>query len=170
MILVYTGPGKGKTSACVGQAIRAHGRGLRVYFAQFMKRPDQAGEQNVLAGLLGDGFYAGGKGFFRTEDTRAQHRAAAFDVLRWAQSALTTTPGADLLVLDESLYALGNGLLLEEEVRHIIELAQQTDTHLVLSGRGLPDWLRREADLITEMGEIKHPFAEGHKAVKGIEF
>ena len=166
MILVYTGSGKGKTSACVGQAIRAHGRGLRVCFAQFMKRPGQAGEQKVLAELLGDGFYAGGKGFFRTEGTRAQHRAVALKVLRWAENAL---PETDLLVLDESLYALGNGLLLEEEVRRMIELARQTDTHLVLSGRGLPNWLRQEADLVTEMGEIKHPFAEGRGAVKGIE-
>jgi len=170
MILVYTGPGKGKTSASVGQAIRAHGQGLRVYFAQFMKRPDQAGEQKVLAKLLGDGFYAGGKGFFRTEDTREQHRAAALEVLRWAQNALNSAPSADLLVLDESLYALGSGLLLEEEVHRIIDLAKQTDTHLVLSGRGLPDWLRQKADLVTEMGESKHPFAEGRKAVKGIEF
>ena len=167
MILVYTGSGKGKTSACVGQAIRAHGRGLQTCFAQFMKRPDQAGEQKVLAELLGDGFYAGGKGFFRTEGTRAQHRAAALEVLRWAENAL---PETDLLVLDESLYALGNGLLLEEEVRRMIELARQTDTHLVLSGRGLPNWLRQEADLVTEMGDIKHPFAEGRGAVKGIEF
>ena len=169
MILVYTGPGKGKTSASVGQTIRAHGSGLRVCFAQFMKRPDQAGEQKILAQLLGDRFYAGGKGFFRTEDTREQHRAAALEVLRWAESALTGL-GPDLLVLDESLYALGSGLLLEEEVRRMIELARARDTHLVLSGRGLPDWLREEADLVTEMGEIKHPFAEGHKAVKGIEF
>jgi len=167
MILVYTGSGKGKTSACVGQAIRAHGQGLRVCFAQFMKRPDQAGEQKVLAALLGESFYVGGRGFFRQEETRAKHRQSALDVLRWAENAL---PSADLLVLDESLYALGNGLLLEEEVRRMIELARQADTHLVFSGRGLPDWLRREADLITEMGEIKHPFAEGHKALKGIEF
>jgi cob(I)alamin adenosyltransferase len=167
MILVYTGSGKGKTSACVGQAIRAHGQSLRVCFAQFMKRPDQAGEQKVLAALLGEGFYAGGKGFFRQEETRAEHRQAALDVLRWAENAL---PSADLLILDESLYALGNGLLLEEEVRRIIDLARHADTHLVLSGRGLPDWLRREADLITEMGKIKHPFVEGHKALKGIEF
>ena len=170
MILIYTGPGKGKTSASVGQAIRAHGQGLRVCFAQFMKRPNQAGEQKVLAKLLKDGFYAGGKGFFRTNDTREQHRAAALEVLRWAQNALTNVPGTDLLVLDESLYALGNDLLLEDEVRQIIALARAANTHLVLSGRGLPDWLRREADLVTEMREIKHPFAEGRKAVKGIEF
>jgi cob(I)alamin adenosyltransferase len=167
MILVYTGPGKGKTSACVGQAIRAHGQGLRVCFAQFMKQPNQAGEQKVLAGLLGHGFYTGGKGFFRKEADRARHRQAALDTLRWVVDAL---PTADLLVLDESLYALGNGLLLEEEVRRLIELARQENTHLVLSGRGLPDWLRQEADLITEMLEIKHPFVEGHMAAKGIEF
>ena len=167
MLLVYTGHGKGKTSACVGQAARAHGHGLRVCFAQFMKRPNRAGEQKVLAGLLGQGFYAGGKGFFRKKEAREEHRQAVLDVLGWAENAL---PEADLLVLDESLYALGSGLLLEEELRRIIALAKQRGTHLVLSGRGLPDWLRREADMITEMGEIKHPFAEGRTALKGIEF
>ena len=167
MILVYTGPGKGKSSACVGQAIRAHGQALRVCFAQFMKRPNQAGEQKILSALLGENFYAGGAGFFRQEDTRAQHREAALDVLRWAENAL---PAADLLVLDESLYALGSGLLLEIELRRLIDAARSSGAHLVLSGRGLPDWLRREADLVTEMGVVKHPFAAGGKAIRGIEF
>lgn len=167
MILVYTGSGKGKTSACVGQAVRAHGQGLRVCFAQFMKRPDQAGEQKVLGQLLGQGFYAGGKGFFRKEETREEHRLAALDVLHWAEKALA---GADMLILDESLYALGNGLVLEEELRRVLALARQADAHLVLSGRDLPDWLREDADLITEMGEVKHPYTAGHKALKGIEY
>lgn len=167
MILVYTGSGKGKSSACVGQAVRAHGQGLRVCFVQFMKRPDQAGEQMVLAGLLGENFYAGGKGFFRSEESRGRHREAALDALRRAEEAL---PGADMLVLDESLYALGSGLLREEELRRVLALAGSAGTHLVLSGRGLPDWLREEADLITELREIKHPFALGGTALKGIEY
>lgn len=167
MIIVYTGNGKGKTSATVGQTVRALGQGLRVAFAQFMKRSDQAGEQRLLAGLLKESYYAGGRGFFRTEESRAEHREAALAVLGWAQRALDD---CDLLVLDESLYALGSGLLLEEELRAIIAAARRKNAHLVLSGRGLPDWLRDEADLVTEMCEIKHPYAEGHKAIKGVEF
>lgn len=167
MILVYTGNGKGKTSASVGQAVRAMGQGLRVAFAQFMKRPDQAGEQRMLADLLKERYYAGGRGFFRTEESRPDHREAALAVLDWAQKELETS---DMLVLDESLYALGSGLLLEEELKALISAARRGNTHLVLSGRGLPDWLRDEADLVTEMREIKHPYADGHKAVRGVEF
>lgn len=167
MILVYTGKGKGKTSASVGQAVRAHGQGLKVGFGQFMKRPDQAGEQQVLAALLGDNFFAGGKGFFTKEEHRPEHREAAKAVLAWAEERMS---GLDMLVLDESLYALGLGILHEGELRSLVARALESGLHLVLSGRGMPDWLRDEADLITEMGEIKHPFGEGKKAVRGIEF
>lgn len=167
MIIVYTGTGKGKTSASVGQTIRALGQGLRVAFAQFMKRSDQAGEQRLLAELLKEKYFAGGRGFFRTEESREKHREAALVVLGWAQKALD---GCDLLVMDESLYALGSGLLLEEELRAVIMAARRKNAHLVLSGRGLPDWLLDEADLVTEMCERKHPYAQGHKAVKGVEF
>lgn len=167
MILIYTGNGKGKTLASVGQAIRAFGQGLRVAFGQFMKRPDQAGEQKVLQKLIGEYFYAGGKGFFRREETRKEHRESALDVLRWAKEVL---PVVDLLVLDESLYALGSGLLQPEEIQELVALARDSGTHLVLSGRGLPDWLLAEADLITEMTERLHPYATGRKAEPGIEY
>lgn len=167
VLIVYTGSGKGKTSASVGQAVRAHGQGLAVAFAQFMKRPDQAGEQTVLASLLGDRFFVGGRGFFRKEESRAEHRQAALAVFSWSIAALE---GADMLVLDESLYALQSGLLLDEELRTLVAAAKQRSVHLVLSGRGLPDWLRDEADIVTEMTLIRHAFTEGQKAVKGIEF
>lgn len=167
MVIVYTGSGKGKTSACVGQAIRAHGQGLKVAFGQFMKRPGQAGEQKVLGELLGDCFFAGGKGFYRDEQQHKEHRTAAEEVLTWAKERLLDM---DMLILDESLYALGLGIVHEGELREIVSESLQKGVHLVLSGRGMPDWLRDEADLVTEMGEIKHPYAEGKKAVKGIEF
>ena len=167
MILVYTGPGKGKTSASVGQALRAYGQGLRVAFAQFLKRDDQAGEQTALRQLLRERFFAGGKGFFRREETRALHREAARTVLAWAEEALH---GVDMLVLDESLYALGSGLVTEGELRDLIARARRKGVHLVLSGRGLPDWLREEADLISSVEALKHPLTEGRTAEKGIEF
>ena len=82
MIIVYTGKGKGKTSACVGQAARALGQGLRVAFGQFMKRDGQAGEQKILRELLAPSrFLAGGEGFFRREEDRPIHRAAARNAL-----------------------------------------------------------------------------------------
>ena len=136
MILIYTGNGKGKTSACVGQAMRAIGQGLRVAFIQFMKKEGVAGEQLVLHQLLGDKFRAGGRGFFRLEEDRPQHREAALNTLHWAFDLL---PHVDMLVLDESLYALGAGLLLAEELREMADRARRCNVHLVLSGRGLPE-------------------------------
>ena len=167
MILIYTGNGKGKTSACVGQAIRAIGQGLRVAFIQFMKKEGVAGEQLVLYQLLGEKFRAGGKGFLRVEEDKPQHREAALSTLSWAFNAL---PHVDMLVLDEILYALGAGILLPEEVSELTDKARRCGVHLVLSGRGLPEWLEAEADLITEMEERKHPWQQGHGAMRGIEF
>ena len=152
MIIVYTGNGKGKTSACIGQAMRALGRDFAVGFGQFMKQPGCAGEQTVLARLLGDDFLAGGKGFLRREEDRPAHREAA------------------LLVLDETLYALKAGILERSEVEELMDAARRTRCHLVLSGRDAPDWLVEVADLVTEMGEIKHPWRAGIKAAPGIEF
>ena len=167
MILIYTGNGKGKTSACVGQAMRAIGAGLRVAFIQFMKKDGVAGEQLVLYQLLGEKFRAGGRGFLRAEEDRPRHREAVLNTLNWA---FDTLPHVDMLVLDESLYALGAGILLPEEVRALMEQARRCNVHLVLSGRGLPEWLEREADLITDMEERKHPWQQGHGALRGIDF
>lgn len=168
MILIYTGKGKGKTSACVGQAVRAHGAGLRVAFVQCMKRDGQAGEQAVLASMLGARYYAGGAGFFRNEGERPAHTVAATATLA---RALALLPEIDMLVLDESLYALGAGLLTQDALLALLDAAREKNVHLVLSGRGLPDWLAERADYITEMTEIKHPWTI-HKtpAIRGIEF
>ncbi|MDL2207129.1 cob(I)yrinic acid a,c-diamide adenosyltransferase [Desulfovibrio sp. OttesenSCG-928-M14] len=167
MIVIYTGEGKGKTSACVGQAVRAHGQGLRVFFAQFMKRPGQAGEQAVLAALLGDNYLAGGPGFFRHEAQRPAQREAALAVLASANKALEC---ADMLVLDEALYALGSKLLQEDELKALITAARAANVHLVLSGRGLPGWLEEKADIVTEMQPVRHAYQNGQSAVKGIEY
>lgn len=167
MIFVYTGPGKGKTSACLGQTIRALGSGLKVAFAQFMKRDGEAGEQAFLRTCLGDAFLAGGIGFFRNEQERPAHRKAAEHTLAWTRAHL---PGCDVLILDESLYALGCGLITLKEVKALIEEARAHNTHLILSGRGFPDELLDEADMVTEMREIKHPLQRGLGAVKGLDY
>lgn len=167
MLLIYTGDGKGKTSACVGQAVRAMGQGLNVAFGQFMKRDNQAGEQRMLAQWLGERFLAGGQGFLRRKEDRPAHRAAALRVLAWARGQLGC---ADMLILDEAIYALGAGILEREEVEALWAEARAQNRHLVLSGRNAPDWLIKAADLVTEMGEIKHPWRAGLKAVRGIEF
>lgn len=167
MILIYTGNGKGKTSACVGQALRALGQNLRVGFGQFMKKDVRAGEQVLLERLLGENFRAGGRGFFRREEERAEHRAAAMTLLAWARERL---PRLDMLVLDESLYALRAGLLERAEVEALLRESREASCHLVLSGRDAPQWLMDMADLVTDMGEIKHPAQHGVMAQRGIEF
>ena len=167
MILIYTGNGKGKTSACVGQALRALGQELRVGFGQFMKKDVRAGEQVLLERLLGEKFRAGGRGFFRREEEREEHRAAARTLLSWARERL---PRLDMLVLDESLYALRAGLLERAEVEALLREARELSCHLVLSGRDAPQWLMDMADLVTDMGEVKHPAQSGVKAQRGIEF
>ncbi|SDF17897.1 cob(I)yrinic acid a,c-diamide adenosyltransferase [Desulfovibrio legallii] len=167
MILVYTGDGKGKTSACVGQAVRALGQNLRVAFGQFMKRDGQAGEQALLAQWLGPRFLAGGPGFLRREEDRPAHREAALRVLDWAKTQLKTV---DLLVLDEALYALKAQVLTRQEVEELLALARANECHLVLSGRNAPDWLVQAADLVTSMTEIKHPWRTGVTATAGIEY
>ncbi len=168
MILVYTGNGKGKTTACAGQALRALGQGMTVSFCQFMKRDVQAGEQVMLGRLLGEDFCACGAGFFRDPAQRQAHRDAALAALAWAGGRLAS--GRDMLVLDEALYALDATLILRDELAALLDQAQAGGTIVVLSGRGLPDWLLGRADLVTEMREIKHPLAEGRPARRGIEF
>jgi len=133
-----------------------------------MKRPDMAGEQKVLARLLGQNFAAFGVGFFRSEADRDKHRKAAERTLAWARDKLEH--GADMLVLDEILYALGHGLVCLKEIEELISLARIKNRHLVLTGRGLPEQLAQKADLITEMRPVKHPHDSGTPALKGIEY
>lgn len=165
MLLVYTGRGKGKTCACVGQALRAIGRGMAVAFGQFMKRDGQAGEQAVLTRLLGGNFRAAGPGFLRGAADRPAHEAAAAELLAWARERLT----ADMLVLDEAVYALNAGALRRDALERLLDEAARERCHVVLSGRDAPDWLVERADLVTSMTEVRHPWRRGVPATPGIE-
>ena len=102
MIIVYTVNVNGKTSASVGQAIRALGNSIPLCFVQFMKSDVQAGEQIFLQQLLQDNLYIGGKGFFRKEEERPKHREAVLACLKWIETKKETV---SMLVCDEILYA-----------------------------------------------------------------
>jgi cob(I)alamin adenosyltransferase len=167
MLLIYTGNGKGKTSACVGQAVRALGQRLSVAFGQFMKRDEQAGEQEMLKELLGEDFLASGAGFYRQTHFE-KHRAKAEKLLKWAGERLDH--GVEMLILDEAIYALNHGLLLEDELRGLIKRCRDEDRHLVLSGRGAPAWMVELADIVSDVTEVKHIYANGGQARPGIEF
>ncbi len=169
MIIVYTGNGKGKSSACIGQALRAFGHGERVLYAQMMKSDTQSGEQKALLTLLGEDFYIGGAGFFQDETDRPRHAEAAKKTLSWAKEKITKEK-IFMLVLDEALYALNKGLVDKESLLHVFETAKERSCHIVLSGRGAPPWLIDLANLVSEIQEIKHPWREGIAAARGIEY
>jgi cob(I)alamin adenosyltransferase len=137
MLIIYTGNGKGKTSACVGQTLRALGQGL-------------------------------GAGFYKDPQEFAIHRDKAQQLLSWAGAQLES--GLDMLVLDEALYALGHGFITREELQSIIDSCGQKSCHLVLSGRGAPDWLVLKADIVSDITEVRHIYNQGGQARPGIEF
>lgn len=170
MLIIYTGNGKGKTSASVGQAIRAHGQNMRVCFGQFMKSDQQTGEQVFLASLLKDNFYIGGIGFFLNEEDRPKHRIAVENTLSWVYTKVDADQKIEMIVLDETLYALKSELITQIELETLIQICQEKNIHLVLSGRGAPDWLIEKADIVSEILDTKHACKVGVPASKGIEF
>lgn len=170
MLIIYTGNGKGKTSASVGQCIRAHGQKMRVCFGQFMKSNKGTGEQVFLESLLGEDFYIGGIGFFLKEEDRADHEKAAKDTLAWVHKKINEEKKLEMIVLDEALYALGSKLITQEEIENLIKICEEQAIHLVLSGRGAPVWLIEKADTVSEIAVVKHACEKGVGAIKGIEF
>ncbi len=169
LVLVYTGDGKGKTSAALGQVVRARGHGMRVAFCQCMKRPGAAGEQAFLSELLGEDFLAGGLGFFRKEEDRPAHREAVLSVLKWAMEKIRAE-GMFVCIMDEALYAHGSGLVTQEELEQLLFTAAANQVHLVLTGRNCPSWLQERAHLVSEIAPRKHPYEQGIPAVEGIDY
>lgn len=166
MILIYTGDGKGKSSASIGQIVRGLGHNLKIAFGQFMKRDDKAGEQKIIKKLL-DKVFIAGPGFMLSDEDMPKQQECAQKLLNWAYEILDQV---DILILDEALYALSYEIISQEDLEKIINKAEELNKDLVLSGRGLPDWLKKRADLVSEINEIKHPFSQGLKAKAGIDF
>ncbi|GAB4390282.1 MAG: cob(I)yrinic acid a,c-diamide adenosyltransferase [Thermodesulfovibrionales bacterium] len=167
LIHVYTGEGKGKTTAAAGLALRARSRGLKVLFAQFMKEAP-GGEVDLLEGVSAEVARFRGvlSPFFHPEVDRAALRREAQKALE----ALGPRLGEfDLVVLDEFVGLVSAGLLEKDEALGFLR-AKPPETEVVLTGRGAPQWLLEEADYVTEMRAVKHPFARGMSAKKGIEF
>jgi cob(I)alamin adenosyltransferase len=172
LTLVYTGDGKGKTTAALGVAIRAAGYGLRVFMLQFVKGSWHYGELDG-AKLLEPYFAIErmGKGFYKIIDDKLpeeDHRKAAMAAANRALEILCSG-NYDIVILDEINVAAATGLLPKEKVLEIIE-AKPPNVHLILTGRGASQEVIDRADLVTEMREIKHPYQKGHLAQKGIDF
>ena len=170
LVLVFTGDGKGKTTAALGLVLRTLGHGESVAVLQFIKGGWQPGEAKALE-LFGDAlhWHALGEGF--TWETQDRERDRALVQAAWEQSlAYLADANRKLVVLDEVNVALKLGYL---EVDQLLEgLALRPPlTHVALTGRGAPPALLERADLVTEMKLVRHPFREqGVKAQKGIEF
>jgi cob(I)alamin adenosyltransferase len=169
LILVYTGDGKGKTTAALGLALRAAGQGMKVFILQFMKRNKKIGEFKALvrAGLPITLKQYGRRVFFRTRTCEPMDIYRAYQGLQAFKRAMGRN-AYDLIVLDEINMAIHYGLLSVEEVIEAIE-QKPPELHLVLTGRNANQQLIEMADLVTEMREIKHHYHQGVHAQKGIE-
>ena len=169
LVQVYTGEGKGKTTAALGLVLRAAGWGLRSYVAQFLKH-QPSGEQQSLARLAPyvtlERF--GRPGFVRPERPAPEDIALAHQGLERARQALLGGQ-YDLVVLDEVNTAVSLGLLGEQEVLALID-DKPPHVELVLTGRGAGAALLERADLVTRMVEEKHPYQRGIGARRGIEY
>ena len=170
LVLVFTGHGKGKTTAGLGLVLRTLGHDERVAIVQFIKGGWEPGEARALR-VFGDqvSWHALGEGF--TWETQDRERDRQLVQAAWETSlAYLSDPNQKLVVLDEVNVALKLGYLELDQVLRGLEERPEL-THVALTGRGAPDGLIQRADLVTEMSLIKHPFREqGVKAQQGIEF
>jgi cob(I)alamin adenosyltransferase len=188
-VQVYTGAGKGKTTAAIGLAVRALGAGKKVLMIQFMKSPTYS-EHKVLAEIspnfkieaVGKPFFIADEGSIPPEDLEklkdhvvifppgqppAEYVELAASGLKMAKEAVSGGM-YDLVILDELNVAMHFSLVSWTDVEAVID-AKAENTELVITGRNAPEALVERADLVTEMREIKHYYSQGVMARKGIE-
>ena len=168
LVRIYTGNGKGKTTAAFGLAMRAAGRGLGVLIVQFLKPSDGYGEQVACNRLGNITLVSMGLDHFVSKKPSDADIEAAHKALRRSEE-LICSGRYDVAVLDESINAVRLGLITSQE---LIESLERRPDHveIVLTGRGMTPDLEEYADLVTEMRLVKHPFDKGIGARKGIEY
>ena len=166
LVHVYTGNGKGKTTAALGLAMRAVGQGMRVAFIQFIKG-EPCGEHlfvkeykpfEIVQISVGDSF----------KKSKEKLRHEAQETLVYAEQEILGGK-YDLIVLDEIFIAVDQGLITIKQVLELLD-SKPASIELVLTGRNAPPEITQRADLVTEMLMIKHPFTEGTSARRGIEY
>ena len=172
LVIVYTGKGKGKTTAALGMALRAVGHKQKICFIQFIKGSWHYGELDSLQRLTPElELVVSGKGFVGIiDDTspKEEHKKVANEAIQLSKKRIQSGK-YDLVILDEVNYAVNLGLI---DIKQVIDLikSRPTNVSLVLTGNHARPELIELSDLVTEMKEIKHPFQSGIKAKKGIDF
>jgi cob(I)alamin adenosyltransferase len=190
LILINTGPGKGKTTAALGTALRAAGNGMRVLILQFLKGSWHYGELDAAAALnatLGNsntntgGAISSapvhnfvikqlGRGFVKVGGAETDPEDIRLVEVAWAEAAAAILSGDwDLVVLDEINYAIGYKMLAAEAVVEVLRRKPEM-VHVILTGRNAHPLLVELADTVTEMREVKHAYQRGILAQRGIEF
>jgi len=173
MFYIFTGNGKGKTTAALGQALRSVGDGKKVLMIQFIKGPWPSGEDESHKKLMPDfELRKRGKGFvgiLNDSLPREVHEEAARSALN--ELILETESGKwDIVIADEINNALDLDLIEESRAHALLSIAREKKVDLIYTGRGAKESLISEADLVSEINDVKHPYQEGKKARRGIEY
>jgi len=169
LLILYTGAGKGKTTAALGMALRCVGHGMKVAVGQFIKGAIDTAEERALKSF-GDRvvFLRMGEGY--TWETQDRERDTRFARLAWEKACeFLSDSSYAMVILDEFNIALQYDYVNVAEVLAVLR-ARPPRQHVVITGRGANDMLTEEADLVTEMKQVKHPFRKGIKAQPGVEF
>jgi cob(I)alamin adenosyltransferase len=168
LLVVYTGKGKGKTTAALGIVFRALGRGIPVAVVQFIKGKWKTGEASMAENLPHLTFLVMGRGFTWESDDISRDKEAAQKA--WQKAAELIAEGRHpVVVLDELTYVINYDFVSLQEIVSVLR-ARPEHVHVVVTGRNAPDELIELADLVTEMKSIKHPYEKGIPAQPGIDF
>lgn len=172
LVIVYTGKGKGKTTAALGIALRAVGYQKKICMIQFIKGSWHYGEMDSSKRLEPEfEMVAVGKGFVGIIDDKSSkedHEKIAKEAIKISSQKILSK-NYDIVILDEINYAVDLGLISLNDVLNLIKIKPK-DLDLILTGNYAKEEVIEQADLVTEMKEIKHPFQKGIKAKKGIDF
>ncbi len=169
LLIVLTGPGKGKSSSAMGMALRGVAHGMKVGIVQFIKSPQDVAERRILEQFENLDWFTIGDGFTWITQNKAQDIATA--KRGWAQAKqMIESQHYDILIFDELNIVLNYNYLPVEEVL-IAFAARHPMQHIIVTGRNAPEALLEQADLVSDVRALKHPYKQqGVKAQKGIEF
>jgi cob(I)alamin adenosyltransferase len=174
LVQIYTGNGKGKTTAAVGLTVRAAGAGCNVLFYQFLKPAGmETGERKILDSLPNVAVKTLSVDWDLNKSLKdPETRALTREEVKKALAEITAAAEKkdyNVIILDEIVYCISYELANKEDICELLD-GRDEKVEIVMTGRGAPEWLIEKADLVTEMKMIKHPYENGIQARKAIEF